>query len=132
MEAINIKIHGLPASKGSVTRMPGGAYLPAGTAASRMNFDLWKENIASAARIQMGERRPWLGPIRLMAEFQLPAPGSVPKYKRGWLPHIKRPDIDKLTRALLDPLKGIVWGDDSQVCYLTVNKVYAWDKQPGA
>src|SRR4029453_1488528 len=99
---------------------------------SRMNFDLWKENIASAARIQMGERRPWLGPIRLMAEFQLPAPGSVPKYKRGWLPHIKRPDIDKLTRVLLGPLKGIVWGDDSQVCYLTVNKVYAWDKQPGA
>ena len=46
--------------------------------------------------------------------------------------HTKRPDVDKLARALLDPLKGITWVDDSQVCFCTVNKVYAWDTTPGA
>lgn len=132
MDSVNIRVHGLPAPKGSVTRMRNGAYLPAGTAASRMNFQLWKENIASAARLQMGERKPWPGAIRLLAEFQLPVPASIPQWKRNWLPHVKRPDIDKLTRALLDPLKGIVWVDDSQVCFCTVNKVYAWDNRPGA
>ena len=81
----------------------------------------------------MGERKPWAGAIRMMAEFQLPVPVSqVRKFQWGWLPHIKRPDFDKLTRALCDPLKGIVWEDDSQVCFSTVNKVYAWDNQPGA
>lgn len=68
-----------------------------------------------------------------MAEFQLPVPRTqVRKFQWGWLPHVKRPDVDKLTRALFDPLKGIVWVDDSQVCFCTVNKVYAWDTQPGA
>ena len=132
MESVNLRIHGIPAPKGSVTHMRNGAYLPAGTAASRMKFSLWKENIASAARLQMGERKPWPGAIRMMAEFQLPVPKSMPANQRGWSPHVKRPDWDKLTRALADPLKGIVWVDDSQVCFSTINKVYAWDGQPGA
>lgn len=132
MQSVNLRIHGLPAPKGSVTRMRNGSYLPAGTAASRMNFQLWKENIATAARQEMGEMKPWPGAIRLMAEFQLPVPKSMPARNRDKLPHIKRPDVDKLTRALFDPLKGIVWEDDSQVCFATVNKVYAWDNQPGA
>jgi Holliday junction resolvase RusA-like endonuclease len=66
-----------------------------------------------------------------MAQFQLPAPGNIRKAQWGWLPHVKRPDVDKLARALLDPLTGIVWVDDSQVSFLTVNKVYAWEKRPG-
>ena len=131
MESVNLRIHGIPAPKGSVTHMRNGAYLPAGTAASRMKFSLWKENIASAARLQMQERQPWPGAIRMMAEFQLPPP-HIPQKYWGWKPHVKRPDVDKLTRALLDPLKGIVWVDDSQVCFCTVNKVYAWDGQTGA
>jgi Holliday junction resolvase RusA-like endonuclease len=98
-----------------------------------MKFNLWKENIATAARLEMGDRKPWPGAIRLMAEFQLPPPATtIRKHQWGWLPHIKRPDVDKLARALFDPLKGIVWGDDSQVCFCTVNKVYSWDTQPGA
>ena len=133
MDSVSFTVRGIPAPKGSVTRMKNGAYLPAGTAASRMNFQLWKENVTTAARVEMGERRPWYGAIRLMAEFRLPVPATtIRKHQMGWWPHIKRPDVDKLTRALLDPLKGIVWADDSQVCFCTVNKVYAWEGNPGA
>lgn len=132
MESLAFRINGVPAPKGSVTHMRNGAYLPAGTAASRMKFNLWKENIATAARMQMEGRKPWHGAVRLMAEFQLPVPKTTRRYEWNWLPHTKRPDVDKLARALFDPLKGIVWLDDSQVCFCTVNKVYAWDRQPGA
>ena len=112
--------------------MRNGAYLPAGTAASRMKYHLWQENISSAARVQMNGTAPWPGAVRLMAEFRLPAPQATPARKRGWLPHTKRPDVDKLARALLDPLTGIIWVDDSQVCFASVNKVYAWEGRPGA
>lgn len=132
MESISFQIHGKPATKGSLTRMRNGSYLPAGTKASRMNYDLWAGNVASAARVEMGGKPPWEGAIRLMAEFQLAAPATVKKYEWGWLPHITRPDSDKLTRALLDPMTGIVWKDDSQVCFSTINKVYAWNRRPGA
>lgn len=133
MDSVNFRVDGLPVPKGSVTRMPNGKYLPAGTPASRMQFGLWKDNVSTAARVAMRGHSPWRGAVRIMAEFQLPVPTSVvKKYQWGWLPHVKRPDVDKLTRALFDPLKAIVWVDDSQVCHCTVNKVYAWDTQPGA
>jgi crossover junction endodeoxyribonuclease RusA len=113
--------------------MPNGAMLPAGTTASRKRFGEWRGDIRSAALVAMGEHQPSLHPIRLMCEFQLPYPtSSIRKYQMGWLPHTKKPDVDKLMRALLDALTGIVWKDDSQVCYATVNKVYAWSGSPGA
>jgi hypothetical protein len=50
----------------------------------------------------------------------------------GWLPAVKKPDVDKLLRALMDGLTRVVWHDDSQVIYVTVNKVYAWEGTTGA
>jgi Holliday junction resolvase RusA-like endonuclease len=38
--------------------------------------------------------------------------------------HVKRPDLDKLARAVLDALKGQVWRDDSQVIALQLLKRY--------
>lgn len=68
----------------------------------------------------------------MMCEFQLPYPkSSIRKWQFGWWPHTKKPDIDKLLRALLDAMTGIVWADDSQVAFVVVNKVYAWNDRPG-
>ena len=36
-----------------------------------------------------------------------------------------RPDVDKLSRALLDALTGIAYADDGQVVALSVQKVYS-------
>lgn len=36
-----------------------------------------------------------------------------------------KPDVDKLERAVLDALTGIVWADDSQVVVLNADKVYS-------
>lgn len=81
----------------------------------------------------MGEAMPSRQCIRLACEFQLPYPkSSIRKYQFGWLPHTKQPDVDKLLRALMDALTGIVWVDDSQVSFVAVNKSYAWNGKPGA
>lgn len=36
-----------------------------------------------------------------------------------------KPDVDKLERAVLDALTGVLWADDSQVVMLSADKVYA-------
>ena len=36
----------------------------------------------------------------------------------------RAPDLDKLVRAALDALTGIVFGDDGQVCELYAHKLY--------
>lgn len=133
MNGVTFHVNGTPAPKGSTTRMPNGAMLPAGTTASRKRFADWRTDIRNAASEAMGENEPQRGAVRLLCEFDLMYPASsIRKYQFGWLPHTKQPDVDKLLRALLDALTGIVWVDDSQVAFVTVNKVYAWNGRPGA
>jgi Holliday junction resolvase RusA-like endonuclease len=38
--------------------------------------------------------------------------------------HTQAPDIDKLSRSILDALKGISWRDDGQVSYKLASKQY--------
>jgi Holliday junction resolvase RusA-like endonuclease len=52
----------------------------------------------------------------------MPRPQSLPKRVTA---HVKKPDVDKLSRCLLDSLKGVVWTDDSQVIVLSARKYYA-------
>lgn len=118
--------------KGSTTRV-GNNTIPAGTTESRKRMAQWRQDIRDMARLTMGDEPPFAGGIRLMVEFRLPVPmSSMRKYQWGWLPHTKKPDVDKLFRMLGDAMTGIVWRDDSQVCYSSINKVYAWDGRPGA
>lgn len=132
MESVAFHVAGIPTPKGSFTRMPNGAMLPAGTTASRKRVADWRMNIRNDAMHAMGERLPVRNAVRIMCEFQLPYPSSsIRKWQMGWWPHVKQPDIDKLLRALFDALTGIVWVDDSQVAFVTCNKVYAWNDRPG-
>jgi Holliday junction resolvase RusA-like endonuclease len=78
------------------------------------------------------------GPITLWITFRLPRPKSdfgsgrnSDKLKPSAASyHIKKPDLDKLNRAVSDALKGIIWKDDSQVCALHSTKEYG--SNPGA
>lgn len=129
---VSFTARGIPMPKGSTTRMPNGAMLPAGTAESRRKMEQWRSDIRAEAKSAMGERPPFASAIRLFCEFALPVPKSMPKSKQGWWPHTTKPDVDKLFRALSDALTGIAWVDDSQVCVSAINKVYAWDGHTGA
>jgi len=133
MNTLSIHVDGVPMPKGRLSRMPNGAMLPAGTAKSRAAVGAWRQDVRAAAKDAMGERPVMTGALRVQVDCTLPYPhSSIPKYRLGWAPAIKKPDIDKLVRGVLDHLTGIVWADDAQVCFLMVNKSYAWDDRPGA
>lgn len=61
--------------------------------------------------------------VRLELEFVLPRVTALPK--RRIVPHTSKPDLDKLTRAALDALTGVLYEDDSQVCAIVATKRYA-------
>lgn len=133
MDSISFHVVGVPKQKGSIVKMPHGGYVSAGTTESRKAMGQWVHDVKQAGLEAMGEHRPVSTCIRFMCEFQLPYPTStIRKYQLGWWPHVKKPDVDKLLRSMLDALTGVVWVDDSQVAYAVVNKVYAWNGRPGA
>jgi crossover junction endodeoxyribonuclease RusA len=70
-------------------------------------------------------------PASVELNFVMPRPASAPKKKTPAA--VKRPDIDKLARAVLDALSSAgMWKDDSQVTHLVVSKRIAFvDERPG-
>jgi len=133
INGISFDVDGIPTPKGSTTRMPNGATLPAGTTESRKRMAQWREDVRHEAKTAMDGNPPIIGPIRLFAEFRLIPPRTgIRKSEIGWKCHTKKPDVDKLFRALADAMTGIVWVDDSQVCVSAINKSYAWDMRAGA
>lgn len=80
----------------------------------------WRALIVDAASRTWEGREPLDGPIGAELVFSLSKPRTV---KRDF-PSVK-PDVDKLTRAALDGMKGIIWRDDAQVVHLEAQKIYA-------
>ena len=64
--------------------------------------------------------------IVVMFGFERPKKHSTSKGLRDNAPlyHTSTPDTDKLLRALLDSMSGVVFEDDSQVAVIDVRKVY--------
>ena len=82
----------------------------------------WRKAVADAvaqAMIDSGDLSKFEGAVKVEAVFYLTRKPSV---KRAY-PTVP-PDVDKLSRSLLDSCKR-VWGDDSQVVRLEVSKKYA-------
>lgn len=71
----------------------------------------WRARIAWAGH-EHGWR-PAPGPFAVDLEFVLPRPKSTPKSRTP--PATKKPDGDKLLRAVYDALTGVAWLDDAQV-----------------
>lgn len=92
---------------------------------SNPNLNQWRDLIASEAQGQFPA--PHLGPVHLQALFSLPKPRSYPK---KLVPATKRPDLDKLVRAICDALTAIAWLDDSQVTQIHATKRYAEPDEP--
>jgi Holliday junction resolvase RusA-like endonuclease len=79
-------------------------------------LSLWRQQCRQAARDAGAE--VWTGPIGLRIVFGLHAPID----RRHGYP--KRPDLDKLVRAVMDALTGTCYTDDSQVVRLRASKVW--------
>lgn len=91
----------------------------------------WRSDVAARIRATIG---PTIaipaGPVRVGLTFVMPRRANEPK---GPKPHTTRPDLDKLCRAVLDAMTGLVFTDDAQVTELDAAKVRATiGEQPGA
>jgi crossover junction endodeoxyribonuclease RusA len=110
-------VHGMPQSQGSLRAFVVGGK-PILTSTNK-NVGDWRRLIAGTAQ----EHAVMIeGAVYVDAAFYMPRPKSLPKKVRHC---IKRPDIDKLQRALFDALTGVFYKDDSQIVGVHVLKKYA-------
>ena len=108
-------VPGLPATKGS-TR----SFLSRGrvvTKADCARLKPWSRDVQACAAIARIACAPKGVPVKVIVAFHLPAAKG-----KSSLWHQTRPDLDKLTRALLDALTGLAYADDGQVASLSVTK----------
>lgn len=116
---ISFTVHGDPATQGSMKAVVSSSTGRAIVKPSK-NLAPWRGLVAWAARsAHSGD--PLEGPVVLRADFFVRRPKSLPKRV---LHATKKPDVDKLLRALCDSLTGIVWRDDSQVVEVVATKSY--------
>jgi Holliday junction resolvase RusA-like endonuclease len=99
------------------------------------NTTRWRERIATEAqRADAARMKGFFSPDRdaayeVKVRFLFTRPKSMPK-KRSL--HTKRPDLDKLVRAVLDGITDVLIPDDSQVIAISARKLYCQaDEQPG-
>lgn len=94
----------------------------------------WRYDVKATACVQMAGRPMVVQPngVILTIQFVMPRPVSTPKSKPTPCA-VKKPDLDKLTRAVCDSLSGVVYADDSQVVNLVTRKRIAeLGESPGA
>jgi len=130
-----VAILGQPAGAGNLRRsVSGGVYNPDKRTAP------WKDRIADAVALELGDWDATREPIAIMARFYFVRPAGHFKKDGSLRSNVRpaptvAPDADKLARAVLDALTGVLYADDSQVVQLHVFKHYggqaglvlAWD-----
>lgn len=118
-------VPGRPAPQGSKRHVGGGVMVESSKALAP-----WRTLVAWSVS-QRWNGAPLEGPVEVRVGFVMPRP--VATSKRSTPPAIKKPDADKLIRAILDSLSGICWRDDAQVVDLHASKRIAeLGEQPGA
>jgi crossover junction endodeoxyribonuclease RusA len=118
------------AAKNKTTGAPiaqknGQPLMLAATTSDNPRLKEWQTHVASVAQRIIEDDAtfsPLDGPVSLALAFHLSRPVSLPKKV---IDHTKKPDLDKLVRAVKDALKGVMYRDDAQVVDLHASKVYA-------
>lgn len=122
---LNIEVLGEPIPQGSMKAFVRGKR--AHLTSDNPRLKAWRKVVTLHARphagAYTGER-----PLHVTYRFHLTKPKSV----RRWLPW-KKPDLDKLIRAVNDGISDAgVWDDDSRVTTITARKEYETPEQkPG-
>jgi crossover junction endodeoxyribonuclease RusA len=112
-------VPGRPAPQGSKRHVGRGIVVE-----SSREVGPWRERVALAAHqamVDVDGRLPVVaGAVTVALTFVLPRPKSTPK--RRTPPATKRPDVDKLARAILDAISGVIVVDDAQIVELHATK----------
>jgi crossover junction endodeoxyribonuclease RusA len=124
---IDVFVPGRPAPQGSKTYVGNGIMLESCKAVKP-----WRESIRCALLTDQGQPiERFGGAVVFDLMFVLPRPKSTPKRKTPLA--VKKPDLDKLCRAVFDAVKSAgVTADDSCVTFLMATKRLAeLDETPG-
>lgn len=115
--------YGIPQPKGSVKAfLPKGWTRPIVTSDNAKNKG-WQQIVAEAASSALTPAFQMIeGAAALSVTFYLPRPKSI---KNKSVPHLKKPDLDKLVRSVKDAMSKVVWRDDSVVVEIQARKRYA-------
>ena len=105
-------VRGRPIPQGSLKFINGNAIH-----VRSQDLALWRADIANTARKVLLEKAQEGVEVNLTFIFNKPK--TVTRKEP-----FKRPDIDKLARAVLDGLTAVAYEDDQQVVKLTANKEY--------
>jgi crossover junction endodeoxyribonuclease RusA len=116
VNTLTVFVPGRPAPQGSKRHVGNGVMVE-----MSKHVKPWRADIREHVLSQLLGTPPIDGAVQIELEFVLPRPVSTPK--RSTPPAIKRPDLDKLERAVLDALSSAgVWHDDSQVTRMSSGK----------
>ena len=118
-----IHVHGDPVAQGSMSAGRGRVFH------ASKGLRPWRDKVTKAAFAVVSElddaAYPTSDPVRVSLHFLLRRPKRTKRERPTVVP-----DLDKLSRAVLDALTGVVYADDAQVVSLHASKVYAF--QPHA
>lgn len=139
IQPVRFFVPGIPAPKGSARAFFVKNLNRAVITNANAKTKPWEQAIRAEAHAAEGIAgcAPHTAAVRVTATFYFPRPkghfgakGLKPAAPRE---NTKKPDLDKLARALLDALTGIAFVDDSQVIDLRVEKRYVPNdgSQPG-
>lgn len=116
---ISFFVEGRPAPQGSKKHIGRGRMIESSRHLAPWRHDI--RNIAEANQMAFaGCDLAYYGPVDLRLEFVMLRPKATPKTRTP--PAVKRPDLDKLTRAVFDGITGTLIADDSQVVNLRASK----------
>lgn len=131
---LEVFVAGKPAPQGSIRaivhRSTGRAVAVKDNNATQKS---WRGDVRDALIDDTGQPKVAFGAaaMRVQLEFVMPRPVSTPKSRT---PHAtKKPDVDKLERAILDAVTSAgVWNDDSQVVDLhSIKRLAEIGETPG-
>lgn len=126
---VHLSITGVPQPQGNKT-VYNGRVVEGRRPGAREAFASWRAAIVEQARAAAAEHGTFPdGPLHLCMTFWMPRPASA---RKGEVWAWKRPDLDKLERAVFDALtlSGLIL-DDARIVSVTKGKPYAIDRAPG-
>ncbi len=118
---IQFTVFGHPAPQGS-----SRAFIPKGWSraiitTTNTKLKPWRQQVTATAQALNVLPLDGSTPVRIRLEFFFEPPRKMPKDRRGMT---TKPDVDKLIRAILDALKGVLFHDDAQVNDVSAKKFY--------
>ena len=117
-QTFSLFVRGKPQSQGSKRHVGGGVMVEA-----VKGLEAWRCDVRDALNVEWHEE-PRDGAVVVILSFQFLRPKSVSEKKRPYM--TVRPDVDKLARAVLDAMTGVVLSEDARVVQLTAAKRYGF------